>query len=81
MKFSGSYFKYDSYSVPIYRFLYCTLSSIVPRYLAHLATWLAYCTEGLAYLATWLAYCTEGLAYLATWIASVSWPTSVTWRA
>ena len=30
----GRYFIYDSYSVMIYRFLQCSLSSSVPRYLA-----------------------------------------------
>ena len=38
----GRYFIYDSYSVPMYRFLYCTLSySNVPRYLAYSGTWLS----------------------------------------
>ena len=37
---SGRYFIYDSYSVPIYRFLYCTLSS--SSVLDCLGTWLTF---------------------------------------
>ena len=49
---NGRYFKYDSYSVPIYRFLQCSLSSSVPRYLAYFCV-LAY----LSYLACdWRAW-------------------------
>ena len=40
VSFHGRYFIYDSYSVPIYRFLYCTLSS--SSVLDFLGTWLTF---------------------------------------
>jgi len=53
-KGSGRYFIYDSYSVPIYRFFLCSLSSSVARYLA--------CFSVLAYLSV-LDYLTIGIIY------------------
>ena len=53
-RWSDRYFIYDSYSVPIYKFFLCSLSSSVPRFLA--------CFSVLAYLSV-LDYLTIGIIY------------------